>query len=353
MDNEFFAIREDKRDALTGLYSREVIVDYVDKLISENKKFALVILDLDNFKYINDGYGHLFGDHVLIEYAKALEKLFEGKGVIGRYGGDEFIGVCEGVEEYNDIWQFLHETLAVPKLLADKKLREMSITCTLGSSRFPLDATSLDGLFELADKALYRGKMKGRNCFIIYLHEKHANINLKTERDKVVSSMYLHSKVFNAVSRTKNISSGIQEAINFLGNYFMIDHLSLIDDKKFYFEYIHPLCKKTDYVVITNKEIESSLNESIGIAYVNSIAEDLRTNKTMLKKLLDDGIYSVLFCRMEVYGKHFGYVRADVCTNPRGRIWQNLDIDVLLNLAHILALELYYQHLEIEDLIEE
>ena len=353
MDKEFFALKEGKRDALTGLYSRDVIVDYVDKLISENKQFALVILDLDNFKYINDGYGHLFGDHVLVEYAKALEKVFKDRGVVGRYGGDEFIGVCEDVQEYNDIWQFLHDALALPKLLADKKLREMSITCTLGSSRFPLDATSLDGLFELADKALYRGKMKGRNCFIIYLHEKHANINLKTERDKVVSSMYLHSKVFNAVSRTKNIGSGLQEAMNFLGNYFMIDHLCLADDKNLYFEYIHPLCKKTDYIKVASKDIELLLNESIGIAYINSIAEDLRTNKTILKRILDDGIYSVFFCKIEVYGKHFGYVRADVCTNPRGRIWQNLDIDVLLNLAHVLALELYYQHLEIEDLLEE
>ena len=123
MDEKFFDDKYDRLDNLTDLFNRDVIVEYVGKLISENKKFALIIIDLDNFKYINDGYGHLFGDHVLKQYADALKKIFKERGVLGRYGGDEFFGVVEDVEEYDDLWRFLHEILGTPNLLEDKKLR--------------------------------------------------------------------------------------------------------------------------------------------------------------------------------------------------------------------------------------
>ena len=353
MDEKFFDDKYDRLDNLTDLYNRDVIVEYVGKLISENKKFALIIIDLDNFKYINDGFGHLFGDHVLKQYADALRKIFKERGVLGRYGGDEFFGVLEDVEEYDDLWRFLHEILGTPNLLEDKKLRDMGLTCTIGSSRFPKDATKIDDLFELADKALYRGKMKGRNCFIIYLPEKHAHINLKTERDKVVSSMYLHSKVFNALSRTKNVATTIKETINFLGNYFMIDHLCLMDDKKLYCEYFHPLCKKHNHRVYDNSEIEKIINTNTGICNVNSIVQDMFTLSPVLKEMVNDGVYAIVYAKIAIYGKTFGYVRADCYENPRGRVWQSIDMDVLLNLAHILALELYYQHLELDELSEE
>ena len=348
MDEKFFDDKYDRLDNLTDLFNRDVIVEYVGKLISENKKFALIIIDLDNFKYMNDGYGHLFGDRVLKQYADALRKIFKG-----RYGGDEFFGVLEDVEEYDDLWRFLHEILGTPNLLEDRKLRDMGLTCTIGSSRFPKDATKIDDLFELADKALYRGKMKGRNCFIIYLPEKHANINLKTERDKVVSSMYLHSKVFNALSRTKNVATTIKETINFLGNYFMIDHLCLMDDKKLYCEYFHPLCKNHNHRVYDNSEIEKIINTNTGICNVNSIVQDMFTLSPVLKEMVNDGVYAIVYAKIAIYGKTFGYVRADCCENPRGRVWQSIDMDVLLNLAHILALELYYQHLELDELSEE
>lgn len=339
-------------DPLTKIYARDRIVSYVEKMISENRKFALIVLDLDNFKYINDGYGHLFGDNVLINYAEALTKLFEGKGIVGRYGGDEFFGVLNDVEEYDDVWRFLHDILGVPNYLSDKKLRELGITCTIGCARFPKDATKIDELFNLADKALYRGKMKGRNCFIIYLPEKHANINLKTERDKVVSSMYLHTKVFNSLCKARNLKTGIKEIINYLGNYFMIDHLCLMNDNGLYNEYYYPLCQKKKLKPFNHESIEKIINFNSDICHINSIAQVLYKD-SFFEEMLNDGVYAVCFTKISVFGKDFGYVRADILDNPRGRIWQNLDLDILLNFAHILAICLYYQHMDLDDLDEE
>lgn len=336
-------------DSLTKIYTRDVIVSHVDKLISENRKFALIVIDLDNFKYINDGYGHLFGDNVLLHYATALTKIFEGRGILGRYGGDEFFGVLEDFKDYDDTWRFLHDILSVPNNLGDEKLNQLGITCTIGCARFPKDATKIDDLFNLADKALYRGKMKGRNCFIIYLPEKHANINLKTERDKVVSSTYLHTKVFNSLCKNNNLKSGVKEIINYLGNYFMIDHLCLMNDKGLYSEYFYPLSEKRELKPYKSEYVEKMINFNSDICHINSTAQILYRDE-FCQEMLNDGVYAVCFTKISVYGKDFGYVRADIIDNPRGRIWQNLDLDILLNFAHILAISLYYQQLELEDL---
>ena len=348
MEMEFFKDKKNMVDDLTKVYTREVIREYIDKLIGENKSFSLCILDLDNFKYINDGYGHQFGDRVLISVANNIKKLLGDRGVVGRFGGDEFLIVLDNITDYDEVWDIWHTLLGSTSNLDDDELNNLNMTVTMGASRFPKDSTNINGLFELADKALYRGKMKGRNCFIIYLPEKHATINLKTERDKVVSSMYLHAKVFNTLVRNTPLKSNLEEIINYLGNYFMIDHLCLCDNEKMYFNYYHPICKKRDFKLVDCKEILKMLNHQTAIFSKNTITGK-ETDKAS-QEIFAQNIYSALYIEIQAYGKHYGYVRADIINNPRGRIWQNTDMDILLNLAHTLALVLYKDNKELKDL---
>ncbi len=352
MNKDFFEERKNKIDELTGLYRRDVIVQYVDYLISENKPFSFAILDIDNFKYVNDDHGHLFGDEVLKAVARKIEIEVEGVGVVGRYGGDEFLIILENVVDYNVVWEIYHSLLGVASKTGDDKIDELNITVTIGSSRFPKDATSIDGLFELGDKALYRGKMKGRNCFIIYLPEKHANINLISSRDKIVSSMYLHSRVYNGIANSKSLPKGITDTINYLGNYFMFDHLCLQTNDRLYFEYFHPLCRKKDFKPLSSSILSKYVNSTIGIYHRNTFLYGEEASP-IDKISLEEGIYSSTYIELRVKNKLFGYVRADITENVRGRIWQNLDLDILLTLAHTLAQELYYKNIELKDLIKD
>lgn len=345
--NEFFDDKYDKIDELTKVYSRDVIFSYMTLLISKNQSFNVCILDIDNFKYVNDGYGHKVGDRALYEVSRRIEEIIGDKGVVGRYGGDEFILVVPGSIEYDDTWNNWHNLLECSKNLKSKDLNALNMTVTMGSARFPKDSTNIDGLFELADKALYRGKMKGRNCFIIYLPEKHANINLKSERDKVVSSTYIYSTIFNKITQ-ENMKDGITECLNSLGSFFMIDHLCLTTPNGLYFEYFHPICKKRDFKVIDSSIMKAHINPHSGIFYKNFIEDGL--NSKLTNALEEQGIFSAFWVEIKSHGKMFGYVRADIVLNPSGRIWQNLDIDVLLNFAHVLAEELYYRDLKIEDI---
>ncbi len=347
MFDEFFDDKRNNTDILTKVYNREVIFSFIDFLISKNIPFDLCILDVDNFKYVNDGHGHQTGDRALYEIAQRMCDILGDKGVVGRYGGDEFIMVAPNIVEYDDVWQLWHNMNECTKKLKSHDLNELSMTVTMGCARFPLDSTNIDGLFELADKALYRGKMKGRNCFIIYLKEKHANINLQTERDKIVSSTYIHSMVFNKLTKTE-FKTGIADAINYVGSFFMIDHLCISTEKGLYFEYFHPICTIKEFKALSYDIMQIGINTHTGIFYRNSF--DDNRNKVLTDSLTSQGITSAFWVEIKVHDKLFGYLRADVQSNPSGRVWQNLDIDVLSGFAHILALELYYRNLEIEDI---
>ena len=163
-------------DSLTGLIARHWIVQFVHSLIDENTPFTLVILDLDNFKDINDHYGHKAGDRVLSTVADGLKRFVGTEGVVGRLGGDEFLAVLFGYNEYDAIHRFFTGVFG-PEGVFRKTIQiggESSfVTATIGSAAFPRNAQDYDTLFAKVDKALYRGKSKGRNCFIIYVPQKH------------------------------------------------------------------------------------------------------------------------------------------------------------------------------------
>ena len=84
-------------DATTGVLNRETIIGYAKYLISKNIKFSAFISDIDNFKYINDTYGHLMGDKVLEGFGKFLPEAMGDKCIVGRYGGDEFIAFFQKI----------------------------------------------------------------------------------------------------------------------------------------------------------------------------------------------------------------------------------------------------------------
>ena len=349
MDYTFFDDKRDCTDSLTHVYNREVTFSFINSLISENRPFSVCILDVDNFKYVNDGYGHQVGDRALYEISRRIEEILGDNGVVGRFGGDEFIIVLPDKQDYDEIWEIYHNLNSCTKKLKSKDLNNISMTVTMGSARFPLDATNLDGLFELADKALYRGKMKGRNCFIIYLPEKHANINLKTERDKVVSSTYLHNLVYRYITDNKELKKGINNVFDYFVDYFMIDHLCLQDDEKMYCECQHPLCRNTPFYPLPYDELKNHFIGNSAVFTKNVISEDDKSSK-VLTRLLNDGIYSIFYVRIKYKDKLYGYLRADLNNNDRGRIWQSLHKDILQVIANYIALELHSRGIELKDL---
>ena len=339
MLDKFFDDKREMLDNLTQIFMRDVIIQYMEHLIKNNVEFTFGILDIDNFKNINDSYGHLVGDKVLKGAAESMLRICKDRGVVGRYGGDEFVYVFPHVQDYDDVWHVGFDILKSASKIRFENHDEITLSYTLGMSRFPLNGKTIDELFELADKALYRGKMKGRNCFIIYLPEKHANIDLKSKRDTINTPIYLHNKIYEFLHDSNDLDKSIQNVINYVGSCLMIDHMCIETKQKLLYEYIHPIStKKEGFLRVGFDSIRNMMSNS-GIIYENTVLSSKFLNTSKLMMTLEaQHIYSVAICEIKVGSDVFGYLRCDMVSMDTGRIWQQEDLVTLQFLAMIIGL---------------
>ncbi len=339
MLDKFFDDKRELLDNLTQIFMRDVIIQYMEHLIKNNIEFTFGILDIDNFKNINDSYGHLVGDEVLKVVSLSMLKICKNRGVVGRYGGDEFIYVFPKITDYDDVWHVAFDILKSVSKVTFENHEEIVLSYTLGLSRFPLNGKTVDDLFELADKALYRGKMKGRNCFIIYLPEKHANIDLKGKRDTINSPLYIHNKIYEFLHGTNDLEKALQNVINYIGSYLMIDHMCIETKDKLKYEYVHPISsKKSGFLKLGYDLIRNTMTNS-GIIFENTVllSKNKKTDKLMMT-LEAQSIYSEVLCEIRVKNDVYGYLRCDMVSMDTGRIWQQEDLVTLHLLAIVIGL---------------
>ena len=349
MSDDFFQNKELKTDSLTGLFTRDVVVEYANYLIEKGTEFSLALIDIDNFKNVNDNYGHTMGDTVIAFLANRLKDAFGTRGVIGRFGGDEFMVVIPKITEYDAVWSLLREVHKSIDGITPPNVKNLFLTCTFGLSRFPLDAQTYDSLFELTDKALYRGKIKGRNCFIIYLESKHKNIQLHSADDTTISSMQMHTQIFKFLNSAPHVQDGIKDLLLFLGSNLMIDHLAIQTKDGLYFSQIFALTKTADFKSITNPFFMENVSPSMGIYNLNDTGNLENINQSeLLKECRAQGIKSVLYAVIRYNDEIFGYIRAD--STSTARIWQYKDMDLLITAANAIAMSLHFQNKQIKDL---
>ncbi|MDE5766506.1 MAG: GGDEF domain-containing protein [Clostridia bacterium] len=336
-------------DTLTGILNREALMGYVNWLIENNRKFSFFLVDVDNFKNVNDTYGHLVGDIVISQMAAYFVKMSGKQGVVARYGGDEFIILCEDVSEYNDVWKIGHEINMRIGGIVFEGIPNLAITVSMGIARFPLDANTPQKLMETADKALYRAKMKGRNCFIIYLPEKHANISLKKERDKQQTQMQLTYTLFgNLTACGEDISLAINTVFKSFISYYMFDHICLETPKNINHSIVFTLSSQKQFKHIPIEMIDSLINSAgyISLNNVEGLNED--SYGDIMKEYAKQQIKSTLYCKISSYGVDYGYIRVD--TSNTARIWQNTEIAMVMTAANVIGLLLHYQKKTLEDL---
>ena len=350
MANSFFSDKTFPKDRLTDLYTREAIIEYVNFLIAKEIPFSISMIDVDNFKYINDSYGHLVGDKTLHKVAKTINSSIGKDNVAGRFGGDEFILVFPKLVEYDAVWKQLWEIHQAIRELEINDNKGLRVTITCGLARYPKDASSYRSLLEITDKALYRGKTKGRNCFIIYVPEKHANIVGFGKSETKLSSMYLHSMIFRALTEAKHLEKGIESIFDFLGSYFMLDHICLQFGSKIKFSKVHKLSKCKSFVPIPIQLYERNIDSATEMFYMNNRDYLVKSNQTELhEQFLKYEIRACFVARVSCVNKHFGILRVD---STSGKIWQYADMDILLTTAKVLGLILYQTGRTLEDLRE-
>jgi len=164
-------------DPLTQLLNRNAFESVLEKAFYEaDRKFfklAILFIDLDNFKYINDTYGHQAGDTVLKIIAKRLKNSVKQKDIKARYAGDEFVIVLKGVEDRKKIEEIAQGVLRVisEPISLDDNIK-VSVSASIGIACYPDDAKTFQGLLEKADKTMYEVKRHSKNNIAFYTHKE-------------------------------------------------------------------------------------------------------------------------------------------------------------------------------------
>ena len=155
-------------DHLTGLFNRRYMMEALEKevqrCIRKSGNLALIMLDIDHFKQVNDTYGHLQGDVVLQKVASQLQKELRSYDFAARYGGEEFVAILPDSTLSEALFVADRIRLAVLGNCFHGDLAPLNLTASLGVACFSLErSVSIDGFIKQADDALYRAKAKGRN----------------------------------------------------------------------------------------------------------------------------------------------------------------------------------------------
>lgn len=159
-------------DPLTDLPNRLLFADHLQRSIARAERgrhrLALLFIDLDRFKEVNDTLGHAMGDELLIEVARRLAGGLRGSDLLARLGGDEFVCILEGIDtpqEAGRVADKLIARIAEPLMLHDNEIR---VSASIGISLYPGDGVDTDNLLRAADTAMYEAKKHGRNAYHFY-----------------------------------------------------------------------------------------------------------------------------------------------------------------------------------------
>ncbi len=320
-------------DSLTGLVSRAYVLGFVRDLIEKNIPFTFGIIDLDNFKFINDTYGHHIGDGVLQDVGESLIGYMDPVGIAGRFGGDELLVVNLRDQEYKDVKAFyegMYSNFVVLRRNIPLQDCNPFITATVGSATFPKDATDYDTLFSMMDKTLYRGKTKGRNCYIIYVEEKHKNIEIK-----------------------KIAKRGIYSTLQRINNLFE-EKDSILDRLRNVAPVIMDELRTTELYYIGKKGVMRALmkpgmaENAMDVGNVFGTGEDCfieeQVDLIACKAPIFHGALrnreseTAMIVRVNIEKENYGYL---ICAEPRShRIWQEDECAMMFYLAKLTAARL-------------
>ena len=186
-------------DVLTGLPNRSLFVDRYKQAVAHSDRsdtsLAVCFLDLDNFKPVNDNYGHLVGDQLLIEVAQRIKSEIRAEDTVSRLGGDEFVfllGDITSQKQCEHILKRLHTTIAKPYRIEGHSI---IVSASSGVTLYPQDKEDLDTLLRHTDQAMYKSKLAGKNQYQFFDPQKSRHRADKQEQLKEIHHAILQDEM--------------------------------------------------------------------------------------------------------------------------------------------------------------
>ncbi len=334
-------------DAGLPVLSKASIIQYARHTFEKSREQVyLAVIDLDDFKTVNDTYGHLFGDEVLLRMVETIKNAVGRMGTLGRIGGDEMLLVLTGIENETELRNLLRSVRTDVEWMFRESSQKLRVTCSMGVAAYPADGLTYDQVFQTADRMLYLAKNKGKNRYIIYKPEIHDKAKKLAEGAKSGETGALREDKAGVMQRlveeflVRRIVT-VEAQFRELAACFELDDITMVYDNGVS---LARLCGET-FTSTPDPEAYLEYEQGFldgfdenGLLTVNGRFNVEGAAPQLFRKLEDQKVESALFYRMTKNGRMFGYVM--FAKKSRRQMWSE-DEKNLLGLAG-KAMELFF-----------
>ena len=328
-------------DMFTGLLNKKVatetIIGEINEAVKTGRKsdMYLCVIDIDDFKTVNDTYGHKFGDEVILMLANALKETFENNGIIGRIGGDEFMCLLSDFNNVTDFKSRLTEMRKKLKAKIAEKMPEYVFSVSIGIATYPECGNSYEELFKIADASLYIAKEKGKDRYILFDKELHSSYINASDRNngRVVADFMkpLDKNQMAASMMIKIVNEGrpaVREVLDDLMDRMNVHGIVLIkcngDEPMVLGHYSKPVDKVK---FISNEKYMESFDK-YGINKVNNVNSLSYDFKEIFNSMREFDLCSTLQIKLMRDGECIGVVCFDTFGIHR-RKWSQDDVSAV------------------------
>lgn len=355
IDDEISRIDQVKERAMydslcVDIYNKATTEELIKAELDGHPHGSLLMLDVDDFKSINDRLGHLFGDEFLKKFASTVKSVFRDTDIVGRYGGDEFFiylnhaDVKLAEKKANSILEKI-SMIEIPEIGA--------VRSSIGIASANRENRDYRHILKQADSALYQAKNRGKNCVVVYnpdvMDETSFRIEEGTTKRPVISSnpgedSSVIMRVFSALYSAGDLKSGIDKMLETVGKHFDVSRVYIFEnsqDNRFCsntFEWcnVDVISYKDELQNLSyDKELygyEKNMLNDDGIFY----CQDINTLDSAQRKIVEpQNIKSMLQCAIMDNGVFKGFVGFDECRN--NRFWTQSQIDTLIFISKIIS----------------
>lgn len=333
-------------DSLTGVYNKKTITEYAKKRIAEEKekRIVIAILDVDNFKSVNDTFGHLYGDKVLARVGGRLKEIVGEDGVIGRIGGDEFMIVFNGLDDDQVLRGMLRAIRTQIKWEFAEDFENLSITCSIGASIFPVNGRDYEDLFKKVDCCLYIAKEKGRDRYVFFRDEMH-----RASYEAMLNKNQLNAmKNPREIRELKNVASfmenamtdsrkAILDAMRHMKDTFGIDNINIYygEGMKKVYSFGSDIPEAKDAMYVFSEEFQKLMGENerfLQIGFADAFSD---ITPDFCGRMKAERIASTIQCYIGDKRNIKGLVTFNKCREASQ--WANYEIDCARIFAAVLS----------------
>lgn len=347
-----------ERDGLTKLLNRASTQHAAETYLvnrSPSTLAAMLVLDMDNFKAVNDSYGHLYGDAVLTQIATNLRNLFRAHDIIGRIGGDEFLVIMKDISDVEILKSRCELLVKTFQEQMHALMPSLPVSISVGCALIPVHGTSYQELFDHADKALLCAKRKGKSQYVIYSNTEQYDMpdfhitRIDSDEQGTLNEEGLISYVFHSLYESTDVEATIEKLLAFIGTHFNVSRVYIFenDDDNTHCSNTFEWCNagiRPEKEFLQDLSYETDIPnwaeayDETGIIYCT----DIKDLPLEIQNVVEpQGIKSMLHCAIRDKGVFRGFVGFDDCTTSC--FWTQRQVELLKFMAEVLAVFLIKQ----------